>query len=93
MEKQRPGSPRAGSSEIFAKADAALLSLASMTGGRAFFPNPRIIVPIYRQIANELRNEYVLGIQPARDGQFHSLTVEVIADADKSTIPRAKTTA
>jgi VWFA-related protein len=92
--KQEPESPQAGSSEIFAKADAALLSLASMTGGRAYFPeSANDFVPIYRQIAYELRNEYVLGIQPAQDGQFHSLTVEVIGIADKSTIKRAKTTA
>lgn len=92
--KQRPESPQAGSSYIFAKADAALLSLASMTGGRAYFPESADdFVPIYRQIANELRNEYVLGIQPAQDGQFHSLTVEVIGNADKPTIARAKTTA
>lgn len=92
--KQEPESPAAGSSEVFAKSDAALLSLASMTGGRAYFPESADdFVPIYRQIAYELRNEYVLGIQPARDGQFHSLTVEVIGNADKSTIPRAKTAA
>ncbi|HEV3483643.1 MAG TPA: VWA domain-containing protein, partial [Candidatus Acidoferrales bacterium] len=77
--KQEPESPPAGNSEIFAKADAALLSLASMTGGRAYCPESADdFVPIYRQIAYELRNEYVLGIQPAQDGQFHSLRVEVI---------------
>jgi Ca-activated chloride channel family protein len=92
--KQRPEAPQAGSSKIFAKADAALLSLASMTGGRAYFPETADdFVPIYRQIADELRNEYVLGIQPAQDGQFHSLTVEVIGNPDKSTIPLPKTTA
>ena len=88
-----PDSPPGGSSEIFAKADAALLSLASMTGGRAYFPESADdFVPIYRQIAYELRNEYVLGIQPAQDGEFHSLTVEVIGDTDKSTTKHAKTT-
>lgn len=91
--KQEPESRSAGSSEIFAKADATLLSLASMTGGRAYFPESADdFVPIYRQIAYELRNQYVLGIQPAQDGQFHSLTVEVIGNP-KSTTPRAKTTA
>ena len=90
--KQEAESPSAGSSEVFAKADAALLSLASMTGGRAYFPESADdFVAIYRQIAYELRNEYVLGIQPAQDGQFHSLTVEVIGNANKSTIPSAKT--
>ncbi len=84
-------SPRADGSEIFAKADAALLSLASITGGRAYFPkSANDFVPIYRQIAYELRNEYVLGIQPAQDGQLHSLRIEVIRNADKSTILNAK---
>jgi hypothetical protein len=65
-----------------------------MTGGRAYFPNSaNDFVPIYRQIAYELRNEYVLGIQPAQDGDFHSLTVEVIANAAKSPVPHAKTPA
>lgn len=83
--------PPTRSSAIFAKADAALLSLASMTGGRAYFPKSGDdFVSIYRQIAYELRNEYVLGIQPAQDGQFHSLRVEVIANAAKSAIPRGK---
>lgn len=92
--QQEPESPPFGSSEIFAKADARLLSLASMTGGRAYFPRSADdFVPIYRQIAYELRNEYVLGIQPAQDGEFHSLTVEVIGTAEKSTTKSAKTRA
>jgi VWFA-related protein len=92
--EQEPESPSAGGSEVFAKADAALLSLASMTGGHAYFPESADdFVPIYRQIAYELRNEYVLGIQPAQDGQFHSLTVEVVGNADKPPTKRAKTTA
>ncbi|HXU21986.1 MAG TPA: VWA domain-containing protein [Verrucomicrobiae bacterium] len=85
--KQNLGSPPAADSEIFAKGDAALLSLASMTGGRAYFPkSANDFVPIYRQIAYELRNEYVLGIQPAQDGEFHSLKVEVIANDGKSSV-------
>jgi VWFA-related protein len=92
--KEESESPRADGSEIFAQADAALLSLASITGGRAYFPkSTNNFVPIYRQIAYELRNEYVLGIQPAQDGQFHSLTIEVIGNADKSAITNAKTSA
>lgn len=92
--KQELESPRADTSEVFAKADAALLSLASITGGRAYFPkSANDFVPIYRQIAYELRNEYVLGIQPAQDGQFHTLTIEVIRNADKSAIPNEKTPA
>ena len=91
--KQESESLPAGS-EIFAKADAALLSLASMTGGRAYFPkSANDFVPIYREIAYTLGNEYVLGIQAAQDGQFHSVTVEVIGDIDKSAVPHAKTQA
>jgi Ca-activated chloride channel family protein len=91
---QEHKSPPADSSEIFAKGDEALLSLASITGGRAYFPqSANEFVSIYRQIAYELRNEYVLGIQPAQDGQFHSLTVEVIGNADQSAVPHAKTPA
>jgi VWFA-related protein len=92
--KQKLESPPVAGAEVFAKGDAALLSLASMTGGHAYFPkSANDFVPIYRQIAYELRNEYVLGIQPAQDGEFHSLTVEVIANAAKSPVPHAKTPA
>ena len=89
--KEESESSRADSSEVFARADAALLSLASITGGRAYFPkSANDFVPIYRQIAYELRNEYVLGIQPAQDGQVHALSIEVI-NADKLAIPNPKT--
>ena len=63
----------------FAKADAALLSLAKITGGRAYFPeSPNDFVTIYREIASALRHQYVLGIAPQHDGKFHSLTVQVL---------------
>jgi hypothetical protein len=49
-----------------------------MTGGEAFFPEAtKDFEPAYRQIAAALRHQYVLGIAPARDGQLHSLTVEI----------------
>jgi len=65
----------------FAKADGALVSLATMTGGRAYFPeSENDFAAIYREIATALRHEYVLGIAPAHDGQFHSLSVEVTAN-------------
>ena len=35
---------------------------------------------IYREIASALRHQYVLGIEPAHDGQFHALTVAVIGE-------------
>jgi Ca-activated chloride channel family protein len=63
----------------FAKADNALVSLATMTGGRAYFPkSDKDFVPIYHEIASALRHQYVLGIVPAHDGQFHSLKVEIL---------------
>jgi hypothetical protein len=50
-----------------------------MTGGRAYFPqSARDFEPMYREIASALRHQYVLGIRPAHDGQFHSLGVRVM---------------
>jgi VWFA-related protein len=72
-------SPAAGGATGFAKADNALLSIAKMTGGRAYFPkSDKDFVPIYHEIASALRHQYVLGIVPAHDGEFHPLTVEVL---------------
>ena len=52
---------------------------ATMTGGRAYFPqSPKDFAPIYREIASALRHEYVLGTAPAHDAQFHSLSVEIL---------------
>jgi VWFA-related protein len=63
----------------FAKADAALLSLAKITGGRAYFPqSAKDFVPMYREIASAVRHQYLLGIAPAHDGKFHALSVEVL---------------
>src|ERR1700675_1352597 len=66
----------------FAKADAALLSLAKITGGRAYYPeSDKDFAPAYREIAAALRHQYVLGIDPQHDGRFHSLTVQVVERA------------
>jgi VWFA-related protein len=66
-------------SQVFAAADQALLSLAAITGGRAFFPqSAKDFAPMYQQIAAALRHQYLLGITPQHDGQFHPLTVEVL---------------
>ncbi|HEY2109926.1 MAG TPA: VWA domain-containing protein [Candidatus Acidoferrales bacterium] len=63
----------------FAKADAALVSLAKITGGRAYFPeSPNDFVTIYSEIASSLRHQYVLGIAPQHDGKFHSLSVQIL---------------
>jgi Ca-activated chloride channel family protein len=78
--QQEAGTSRADGGETgFARADNALVSLATMTGGRAYFPkSDKDFVPIYREIASALRHQYVLGIVPAHDGQFHPLTVEIL---------------
>jgi Ca-activated chloride channel family protein len=61
----------------FEKAENGLRSLAAITGGRAYFPqSENDFVPIYHEIASALRHQYLLGIAPAHDGQFHTLTVE-----------------
>jgi Ca-activated chloride channel homolog len=74
---KKPAPPPSASDEAFAKADSALRSLATITGGRAYFPrSDQDFVPIYHEIASALRHQYVLGIAPAHDGQFHALTVE-----------------
>jgi len=63
------------------KGERALRTLATATGGQAFFPDsPSEYAAIYRQIAGALRHQYVLGIAPAHDGQFHKLTVEAKQD-------------
>jgi VWFA-related protein len=73
------GGPSASSvAASFAQADDALQSLAKITGGRAYFPeSAEQFASIYKEIGATLRHEYVLGIAPAHDGQFHSLTVQV----------------
>jgi Ca-activated chloride channel family protein len=74
---KNPASPQSAADAQFAKADQALRSLAEITGGRAYFPqSAKDFVPIYHEIASALRHEYVLGIAPQHDGQFHKLIVE-----------------
>ncbi|MGH9706484.1 MAG: VWA domain-containing protein [Candidatus Acidiferrales bacterium] len=63
----------------FEKANEALLSIAGITGGRAYFPSSENdFVPMYREIAAYLRHQYVLGIEPAHDGEYHTLSVEIL---------------
>jgi Ca-activated chloride channel family protein len=62
----------------FARADHDLQSLASITGGRAYFPQRgNDFAPIYKEIAAALRHQYVLGIEPRHDGQLHTLSIAV----------------
>ena len=64
---------------IWEKADDALKKLATMTGGRAYFPeSANDFAPMYREIASALRHQYFIAIDPQHDGQFHLLTVQVV---------------
>jgi Ca-activated chloride channel homolog len=67
----------------FAKANTALKNIAAATGGRAYFPQtPEDFVPDYREIAQALRHQYLLGIAPVHDGEFHTITVELTRQDD-----------
>jgi Ca-activated chloride channel homolog len=81
--------PQSADATAFARADNALRALATITGGRAYFPeSDKDFVPIYHEIASALRHQYVLGVAPAHDGQFHALTVEVLdANGQPMTAP------
>jgi Ca-activated chloride channel homolog len=75
----------------FEKADAALRSLATITGGRVFFPlSSKDFAPMYREIAAELRHQYVLGIAPEHDGKFHALAVQVLDGSGQPAAAEAK---
>jgi Ca-activated chloride channel homolog len=75
-----------GTTPMLQKADQALLSLSTMTGGQAYFPTSAAgFAPAYREIAACLRHEYVVGISPEHDGQFHTLTVNV--DTSNAALP------
>jgi len=79
------------SADPFGKADEVLRSLATMTGGRAYFPqSDRDFAPIYSEIASAMRHQYVLGIVPAHDNQLHTLTVEVGSSSSQPDPARAK---
>lgn len=99
--KQKKGAPpeapeaeasaQSTSAAEFAKADGALRTLATMTGGRAYFPeSDKDFAPIYREIASALRHQYVLGILPAHDNQFHALAVEVLGSSSQPSQAQAK---
>lgn len=68
--------------ESFAQASRRLEEIASLTGGRAFFPRePKDFDGIYKQIATILRHTYRMGFTPpARDGKLHHLFVQLLDD-------------
>ncbi len=59
----------------------ALRQLATVTGGRAFFPRDvRSLASMYTQIDDEISAQYTLGYTPAnqrRDGQWRTIMVRV----------------
>jgi len=89
---QETGVTPESSAEGFANADRALQELATVTGGRAYFPkSEQDFVPMYHEIATTLRNQYLIGIAPAHDGQFHSLSVQVLdATGEPVSLPAKK---
>jgi VWFA-related protein len=66
------------------QAENALKTMASYSGGQAYFPRFEQEVPSdYQQIAAQLRLQYSLGFVPTnatKDGQFHKLKVAVVDD-------------
>jgi Ca-activated chloride channel homolog len=85
-------SPASGHAAMWEKADDGLRQIAAMTGGRAYFAgSPKEFSSLYCEIASVLRHEYVLGISPQHDGQFHSLKVEVLDSKGQSLSPRKGT--
>jgi VWFA-related protein len=70
-----------------AQADNQLRSFARLSGGRAYFPQFEGEFPeIYRDISAALRNEYQISYSPtnpARDGQFRKLQVEIVGPDGK----------
>jgi Ca-activated chloride channel homolog len=84
-------SSAAGNPVSFAKADRDLRALATITGGKAYFPEAQDnFASIYREIAAALRHQYVLGFTPSHDGQYHSLSVELVSPSARSSRERGK---
>jgi Ca-activated chloride channel homolog len=66
------------------QAENALKTIASYSGGQAYFPRFEQELPTdYQQIAQQLRMQYSLGFVPTnatRDGRYHKLKIEVVDD-------------
>lgn len=75
----------------FSQADFALRTLSQFTGGRVFFVDDVKQLPaIYTQIADELANQYLIGLQPNAklDGAWRQIAIRV---ARPETVVRTKT--
>jgi Ca-activated chloride channel family protein len=84
--KNQPTSPDALQvAESFAEASRRLEEIASLTGGRAFFPREaKDFESIYKQIATILRHTYRLGFTPpARDGKLHRVFVQLLDESGR----------
>ncbi len=66
------------------QAENALKTIASYSGGQAYFPRFEQEVPSdYQQVAQQLRMQYSLGFVPTnatKDGRYHKLKVAVVDD-------------
>ena len=66
------------------QAENALKTIASYSGGQAFFPRFEQELPSdYQQIAQQLRTQYSLGFvptNPSKDGKFHKLKIDLVDD-------------
>lgn len=74
------GVAQRGAGLSFERANTALLSIAQITGGRAYFPkSAEDFAFIYREIASTLRHQYVLGFEPVvHDSRFHPLEIRIV---------------
>ncbi|HKO05300.1 MAG TPA: VWA domain-containing protein [Candidatus Acidoferrales bacterium] len=64
------------------RAKKALLTLTTETGGAAYFPNSvEDVQAICKEVARDVRNQYVLAYYPtntAKDGSFRSVKIDVV---------------
>jgi len=73
--------------EFFARKEAEMVDLAEKTGGRCYFPSGyNEIKNVYKQVAQELKNQYYLtyvseGAKPPNS--FHRITVEYLQPSSK----------
>ncbi len=82
----------AGFEDEFARADARLEALAESSAGQTYFPeSDKELDRIYAEIAERLRNLYSLGYyptNPARDGAYREINVELVDDAGSPLVAR-----
>jgi Ca-activated chloride channel homolog len=91
QEENSSSTSNSGGSLSFARSTGSLLALAKITGGRAYFPQAQDdFAAIYREVASALRHQYVLGISPQHDGQFHLLTVQMLGSNGQPVPPATK---